>query len=603
MALFGVDQGVRLATDDGEADILFGIADPSIGVGKPAGEGSLYLRSNGVTFKKTGPGDADWEKASQAEGSAIGYIFVTSVTNTGNIGNTQYIPNTVPSNTVLTECTTDTIDVDIHFLAEPAGFYSPTVSISGVACTNLAQYGDDRRLFEGSIPVTLTCAAGEYEDFILESSTGQSTAVRVNRGGAGPVIQSIVFGAYPGTQTALKNNDHIGVTVTVTNDAASIWIEADKASKTLVNLTLGAEDSGGAGYRTATGTLTISSVTPDSPVDAQAENDLGTRGDVFTSANLNIDQVYPTITYNSTTYPAGQGALKDSETADVQVTVTNWTPGTDTITYSTPLSQISVPATTTYSQTKTVTRIAGDYNISSNNYSISATKVANAATSSASYNVKIANVAAQLTVVEPASRLRTRDTGYSNVGLTTAAALAEHTITINSNQVLSAVPTLADPDADKGTWKNASFTNTGSMTSFTNSLRLPDDSIRGTHAWGSISATNLSGKTTTSITGDGNYVIGGFLPRYYRLVLGQNTSIGDVEATTYSKVTLNWQYTNGDGQIKSLSRAATINTAAPVTGQYTIDTVDDNPTTFIILDTAATQGQTVDSALLVEEGV
>lgn len=600
MALFGVENGVRIETSDGEADLLFGLSDPSI-TGKAAPAGSLYLRSNGVSYKKTGAGDYDWEKASAAEGAGVGYVFVTDVTNTGNIGEKQYVPGTIPVSTVLSGCSSDTTGVTVEFLAEPSGFYSPTISISGTECTNLTQFGDDRRLFSGSIPVTLTCAAGEYQDFAVESSTGQSTLVRVNLAGAGPEVTAIVFGAYPGSQTDLKENDQIGVTVTVANDASSVWIEADKASKTIVNLTLGAVDGAGAGYRNATGTITISSTGSDAPVDAQAENSLGTRGSVFTSSNLDIDQVYPTITFNSITYPATQGAIKSSETADVNVSVTNWTGGTDTITYSTPLSQISIPSTTTYAQTKTVTRIAGDYNISSNNYSVSATKVNNDATTSYSRNVRIAHVAAQLTVSEPAARLRSGSTGYSNVGLTTSATTAEHTITLGSNQLMDGIPTLAAPSAGEGSWKNALFSGSGS--SFTNVLEVPDSSTRGSHSWGAISGKNLAGLTTTAITGSSTYTIGGFLARYYKITLGQNSVSGAVEATTYTKISLDWQYTNGDGQIKALSRHATINTSPPVTSQYTIDAVDGNPTSFIILDTAATQGQTVDSAILVEEAV
>lgn len=602
MALFGVDNGVRIETDDGAADLLFGSSNPAV-VGKVAPEGSLYLKSDGVSYKKTGIADTDWEKASQAEGAAIGYIFVTEVTNAGNIGDQTYIPNTVPANTVLTDCTSDTTDVTIAFLAEPASFYSPTITLSGVECSNLAQYGDDRRLFTGSFDVTLTCGPGEYQDFLIESSTGQNTSVRVTRAGAGPAITAIVFGAYPGVQTHLKENDQIGVTVTVENDATSVWIENDKASKSLVSLTLGAVDGAGAGYRNAVGTITISSVGSDSPVDAQASNALGTDGDVFTSSNLSIDQVYPTITFNSITYPASQSALKNSEVATVDVSVTNWTGGTDTIQYSSPNSQLSIDTPTAYSQTKSATRIAGDYNYSTVNYALSATKINNAATTSRSYVVRIANVAAQLSVVEPAARLRTGGDGFSNVGLTTAASVAEHTITINSNQVLTSAPTLADPDANKGVWKNGAFVNTGGMTSFRNYLQVADDSIRGTHVWGAIAGTNLAGIATVVITGDDSYAIGGIMPRYYRIVLGQNTTSGNTEISEYSKFALTWYYTNGDGQIKALARAATVNTASPVTGQYTIDAEDASPTTFIILDTAATQSQTVDSAVLVEEAV
>jgi len=601
MALFGVENGVRIDTSNGQADVLYGTFDPSV-TGKAAPMGSLFLRSNGVSFKKTGAGDTDWQKSSDASGAGVGFVFVTDVSNSGNIGNEVYVPNTVPTDTVLSGCTSDTTAVTISFLAEPSSFYSPTISISGVNCTNMTQYGDDRRLFAGSFDVTLTCGAGNNQDFLLESTTGQSTSVNVALAGAGPAITNWVWGSYPGSQTALKEDDTIGVTLTVENDATSVWIENDKVSKTLVNLALGAVDGAGAGYRYATGTVTISNVGSNSPGDAQASNNLGTNGDVYTSSNLTIDQVYPTITFNSITYPASQGALKNSETANVDVSVTNWTSGTDTITYSTPLSEISIPSTSTYAQVKTVTRIGGSYNVSSNNYSVSATKVSNDATSSYSRNVRIANVAAQLTISEPASRLRSGSTGYSNVGLTTSASTATHTITIGSNQILNAVPTLAAPSAGKGTW-SGSFVNAGGMTSFTNSLQVPDSSTRGTHTWGAISGTNLAGITTSSVTGNNTYVIGGFMPRYYRITLGQNSTSQSVEATTYTKVSLQWYYTNGNGIIKTLSRASTINTSPPVTSEYTIDQVGNNPTNFIILDTAATQGQTVDSAILVSEGV
>jgi len=603
MALFGVGDGLKIVTDQGDADLLFGLLDPSVSPGKAAPLGSMYLRANGTTFKKIGPLDTDWQNASQADGNGIGYVFVTNVVNAGNVGDKIYVPNTVPVNTVLTECSSDTVDVTIHFLAEPAGAYSPTLEIAGVQCTNLAQYGDDRRLFSGSFNVTLTCAAGAYQDFLIQSSTGQTASVRINRAGAGPMIQSITFGSYPGVQTSLKENDTIGVTVVVENSATGVWIEADKASKSYVNLTIGAPDSAGAGYRNATGTVTVSSTTSNAPVDAQAENALGTRGDVFTSANLTIDQVFPTITFNSITYPSGQGALKDSETADVSVAVTNWTAGTDTIAYSTPLSQISIPSTSVYSLIKTVTRVGGTYNISSNNYSVSATKVSNAATTVRSYIVKIASVAAQLTIVEPATRLRTGGTGFSNVGLTTPATIAEHLIRINSNQVLNVVPTLAAPLTNTGVWKNGAFVNAGSMTTFTNTLQLDDDSICGVHNWQAISGTNLAGIITTVVTGDNQYTIGGSMPRYYRLTLGQNETTGDMKVTDYSKLTLDWRYLDNSGQIKALSRAAVINTLAPVSDEWTIEAEDVNPTVFRILDLGASGSQTQDSALYIQEVV
>jgi len=599
--LFGISKGLRIS-GDGDVAILEGSGDPSQSPGREAPTGTLYLRHNGISYKKIGSEDTDWVKASTTNNAGAGFIYVLNVTpqsGSDNVGSKVYAPDTTPANAVLNECTSDTTNVEIHFLAEGGVNYSPVVTLNGTPCNNLQQYGDDRRVFNGSFNVTLSVAEGETENFILESSTDQSTSVQVTLGGAGPEITNVSFGSYPGSQTALKSGDTIDVTVTVENDAVSCWVEDDKASNNQVNLSLGAVDGAGAGYRYATGTITISTISTDSPVDVQASNDIGTNGNVFTSSSLTIDQDSPVISFNSIVYPTDQSALKNDENATVSVTVTDFTG----ITYTSPNSQLSIPNTTTYSEEKIVERIAGDYNDSTINYRVTATKSSNDTSSTNGYVVYIANVIPTLTISEPASRLRTSSSGYSNVGLTTSASIAEHTITITSNQQLDSVPTLSDPDSDKGVWKNGAFSNVSSMKTFTNILQVDDDATRGTHNWGTVSATGLSGLTANSITGNSTYVIGGFLPRYYELGLGQNEIIGDVETTTYSKVTLDWLYTDGSGQVKSLTRNSTIDTSPPVTGSWTIENDNVNPTKFIILDTAATDAQTVDTAVLVEEEV
>lgn len=599
--LFGISKGLKIFGES-EVAIIEGSADPTLSPGREAPEGTLYLRHNGISYKKTGPTDMDWVKASTTSTAGTGFLYILNVTPQSggdNVGSKQYVPGTTPADTVLTECTSDSTDVTIEFLAEGGVNYSPDVTLNSISCSNLAQYGTDRRLFYGSFDVTLTVAEGESEEFILESSTDQSTSVTVNLGGAGPEITNITFGSYPGSQTTLKSGDIVDVTATVENEAVSCWIENDKASNSQVNLALQAVDSAGAGYRYATGNITISNVTTNSPVDAQASNDIGTTGSVYTSSNLLIDQDSPVITFNSITYPATQGALKGSEGAIVNVSVSDFTG----ITYSSPTNELSVPNTTTYEQSKTLTRIAGSYNDSTDNYQIIATKSSNDTSTTDQFVIVIANIAAELSISLPAARLRTGSTGYSNVALTTSASTAEHTITINSNQQLASVPTLADPDSDKGVWINGAFVNAGGMISFTNDLEVDDNSTRGTHNWGSISGTNLSGFTTTVITGTDNYEIGGFVARYYELVLGNNSLSGNVEATNYTDVTLDWQYKDGSGQVKALTRNAVINENPPVTNSWTIDTINSNPTSFIILDTAATEAQTVNTAVLVEEEV
>jgi len=70
MALFGVKLGLKIFGSDAEADVLNGIASPAV-AGVAAPEGSLYLRQNGVSYKKIGPLDTDWKPYSEIEGDGL----------------------------------------------------------------------------------------------------------------------------------------------------------------------------------------------------------------------------------------------------------------------------------------------------------------------------------------------------------------------------------------------------------------------------------------------------------------------------------------------------------------------------------------------------
>jgi hypothetical protein len=48
-----------------------------------------------------------------------GNIYVTNVTSGGIVSDKLYLSNTVPSNYIITEATSDNPTVTIHFIAEP----------------------------------------------------------------------------------------------------------------------------------------------------------------------------------------------------------------------------------------------------------------------------------------------------------------------------------------------------------------------------------------------------------------------------------------------------------------------------------------------------
>lgn len=473
-----------------------------------------------------------------AIGDATGQVFITDVTATssGTVGFKQYEPNTTPSNIDITQCTTDTDDVTLHFIAEGGTYYSPEITLDSSSPDTFSQFADDRRLFYGTFAIDVNLAADASVVKTIISDAGTQDTVKIIKSGSGPTITDVSFGPYPGSQTSLKEDDNINVYVTVENDATNCWVESDKASKNLVNLSLGSSDSGGAGYKLASGTITISSVTSNSPIDTQASNALGTNGAVYTSGNLTIDQDSPAITFNSITYPGSQEALKDSEQADVDITITDYT----SVQYYDLLSQINIPNQSTYSQVKSVTRYAGGYNISTDNYEVVAWKSSNDTSSNYSTVVYIADTAATIDISSPA-RLRS--------GGNQGTSAQDHTITINGNQQLLSAPSV---DNDIGTWQGAGFA--GGPSSWTRALQIHDDDSKGTGTFSNLAATNLAGIVTTSINSGSNYTVGGFVFRtfYVPAFPNRDSSIG-TNVTNTSKLrctnlstgdsgSLNWSY-------------------------------------------------------------
>ena len=79
MGLFSIKEGLRIFGDI-EASVLTGDYNPAAGSGVKAAQGSLFLRKNGVTYKKTGPNDVDWQPYSEVEHGGLVWSTVNSAT-------------------------------------------------------------------------------------------------------------------------------------------------------------------------------------------------------------------------------------------------------------------------------------------------------------------------------------------------------------------------------------------------------------------------------------------------------------------------------------------------------------------------------------------
>jgi hypothetical protein len=199
-------------------------------------------------------------------------------------------------------------------------------------------------------------------------------------------------------------------------------------------------------------------------------------------------------------YPVGQSALKDVETATVPVTYLN----VDEVVFSsiTAPVQLDIVNPTMIEPTKTVARRSGSvgYNISVDNLQAVVTKTSNATTSTAARVVNIAHDPATITSISKPSRLRSSATGVN------------HTITVNCNQRTQSLSMAAEV----GDLQGASWTTLDQGETYTRQLRIDDADSKQLADFNSVSLVNLAGVVTTELTINPlilQYTVGGFVQR------------------------------------------------------------------------------------------
>ena len=233
-----------------------------------------------------------------------------------------------------------------------------------------------------------------------------------------------------------------------------------------------------------------------------ARNNFGTLSDKFTTsdtATLNNGSI-PSVNISSISYPSSQQAIKSSESASISNTVSNF----DTIAYSSPNNQLSIINPTSYQSSKTADYSSGGYNIDSdggqNNFKISATKSSNGITIERQDIVNIANTPLTLSINNLASKLSSSPSGTSDQ------------FYLQSSQLMLNSPTLSlDSSQSNQSVLSVNSSGTG-KTSNSYTITVSDSDTKGTFSW-SVTATNLAGITTTSISTNPNYTLAGFSSR------------------------------------------------------------------------------------------
>ena len=497
---------------------------------------------------------------------AAGAIFVTNVTSSGN---TVVTYNESPNNASVKSITTDTFNLRVFVEWDrTSDNYEGLPTVNDVEVIRTARTGNS---FVGYADITGEAAS-------INATLGSLIYSVPVESDFGPTVLSAEFvGDYPTGQTELKAGDTFQVSITTDIDADRVEFQ-DFAALANTQVAVSAGQSfivnANIGFTGIVATELNGRVRTRTPS--------GSWGDWFEITNTVIcNNLYPSIqdiTQARITYPSGQGALKNDETADVNIICSDF----DEIIYSSPTSEIEILDIESYEPVKTVTRLSGDYNEATNNYQISATRLANNANTTKLGVVKIANVAATVGVSVPSDRLRS---GGNN-----GTSAQNYTITINSNQLLNTSPIL---DAPVGNWQGGGFTGSGKT--WTRSLQINDDMAKGAYTWGNMLAVNLANIETEVITGDNTYTLGGFVTRVLTLEAFANTVQANVEVANYSKLTLSWS-------VKGLPNKRSVGTTAtPDPDSWAIDALNVNPTTFIILDTNATDSSSQSSTVTVQE--
>ena len=250
------------------------------------------------------------------------------------------------------------------------------------------------------------------------------------------------------------------------------------------------------------GTIGSSNRDGDQAASFKARNNFGTQSDKFTTADtskLNNGST-PSVSISSTSYPASQQAIKNTESATVSNTLNNY----DSVIYSSPNNQLTISNPNTFEQNKNVDYLNGGYNVKNdggqNNIKISATKTSNGITIESQDIVNIANSPLILSINNLSSKLSSSVPGESDQ------------FNLSSSQLMLNSPTLSlDPSQSPP----SSLTQINSGTSKnSNSYRIniSDSDQKGTFNW-QVSARNLANISTTNISTNSSYTLSGFSQR------------------------------------------------------------------------------------------
>lgn len=397
---------------------------------------------------------------------------------------------------VLQSCSSSTDLIKVSILAITGySTFKPIVMVENQLVSLLQD--EDQNVWNGTVDVNLN--GKSFVDAIHSDGAFHRCMISSEEN---PVVNSAFLkDGYPSGQTELKENDTFALQVEGSEPFTKIEVDNYGAAKA-------------ANYSVTEGTsATVSITIADKGILAivagvrlRIVNANGTKSDWFTTESqgnvdgvntVTLNNIKPIISIQEINYPENQFALKNDEIATINHSITNF----DGVSYSSNNAQLNITEPNSFVSSKEVSRKAGDYNVSSSNLTITATRVANGATDSANIIVKIAHIAAEISFQGNDKRL----VSGGNNGTETQS----HPLSIQADQKLIGVPQIA---VEEGILQGQ-VQQIGDSLNFQQTISIHDNDQKGIHEAQLIQAVNLAGIISNSFSGNAEYEIGGFVER------------------------------------------------------------------------------------------
>lgn len=496
-------------------------------------------------------------------------VYITDITPIGDgiVGSKVFLPTT-PANKFLQSAVTDIKTVRVHILVLGDMYVPSKVDVNGVDVDNYVAVTEN--IFSGSVDIEVE---GTSDIIATNQSKGTTYTVNLRLAEEGPSVEQLVIGSLPGTQTEVKHNDIVPVTGIVENDAVSVNVKVSGAAKSGSIKNFGADDSAGQGLKTFSGTITVSNLSGELAVSVSALNDLGTEGEVTVSTNtITLNQTKPNIRTISINYVDGKKAMSNGDVASVSSTITEF----DTVTYEFEDAgqEATIAEPNVYAATKQVTLVSGTYSVAQN-YTITATRAANNATSTLKGTILIAEtpLVAQIKIAGNPARLSTSESGV------------DYTVEVTANQTINSEPQLT---LGEGVWAgNWELSNN----KYTRLLSVNDSTPRGNlEITGTVN--NMADITTETTA---TFTVGGLKPRTLTFAAYSRTAPIGSSVGLINKCKVRYSGTSSDLTLRNDTIDAPMSfTIVDVNGNY------DANGTHLFLSDAAYAGSNTSGTLQVD---